>query len=94
MTAGQQPQHLAMILERDRPEVPVAQRDDRGGASVVRVGLALAARVQESRSRRQRRRNINHILTRRDELLGQQRSDSGRALNRPQPRCEWRGPFQ
>ena len=44
MPTCQQPQHLPVILERDRPQIPVPQRDDRRGTRVVRVGLVLAAR--------------------------------------------------
>ena len=64
MTTRQQPQDLPVILERDRPQVPVPQRDDRSRTGVVRVGLVLAARVQQPRPRRQRGRHIDNGLAR------------------------------
>ncbi|MDQ1382328.1 MAG: hypothetical protein QOJ71_3047 [Actinomycetota bacterium] len=52
MTPCQQPQHLPVILERDRAQVPVPQRDDRSRAGVVYVGLVLVPRVQQPCPRR------------------------------------------
>jgi hypothetical protein len=41
MTTRQESQHLAVVLERDRPQVPVPQRDDRRGSRVVGIVLSL-----------------------------------------------------
>jgi hypothetical protein len=43
MTSGQQSQDRTVVLERDRVQIPMAERDDRRGARVVRIGLVLAA---------------------------------------------------
>jgi hypothetical protein len=94
MPARQQPQHLTVILERDRSQVPMPERDDGGRSCVVRIGLVLAARVQQPRSCRQRCRHIHNVLACADQLLRQQRADPGRALDRPQSRFELRRPRQ
>ena len=94
MATRQQPQHLPVILERDRTQVPVPQRDDRRRTCVVRVGLVLVARIQQSCSCRQRGRHVDDGLARRDELLRQQRAMTRRAFDRPQPRLERRRPTQ
>ena len=52
--------------QRDRPQVPVSQRDDRRRTRVVRVCLVLAAGVQQPCPCRQRRRDVEHDLARRD----------------------------
>ena len=88
VTTCQHPQDRRVILQHDAPQVRMPQRDDRRGASIVRVGLVLAARVQQPCPRRQRRRHVEHDLARSDELLREQRADAGRALDRPRPRHE------
>ena len=72
--------------DRTQPRVP--QRHDRHRAGVVRVGLVDAIVVQQARTRRQRRWHIEHELTDGDELLRQQGTGTGRALDRPTPRLE------
>jgi hypothetical protein len=83
MTTRQQPQHLPVILQRNRPQIPVPQRDDRRGTRVMPVGLVLAGRVQQPCPRRQRGGHVDDVLARRDELLRQQRPMTGRAFNSP-----------
>jgi hypothetical protein len=94
MPPSQQSQHLALILERDRPQVPMPQRHDRSRARVMRIALVLAARVQQASSCRQRRRDIDDGLTDRDELLREQRAMTGRAFDGPQARLERCRPTQ
>ena len=55
---------------------------------VVRVGLVDSRSVEQSRSRRQRRWHIKHHLTDGDQLLRQQSTRAGRALDCPTPRHE------
>src|SRR5262249_48373015 len=44
--------------------------------------------------RRQRRRHIDHILARRDKLLGKEITEATRRLDRPRPFTEWLRPTQ
>jgi len=88
MASCQQPQNLTVIVGRDRPQIPIPQRADRRWARVVRVGLVLVTRVQQSCPGRQRGRHIDDGLARRNELLRQQRAMTVRAFNRPQTRFE------
>ena len=60
VTFREQPQHRGVVLEYDGAELRVPQRDDRGGAGVVRVGLVDPARVEQPCTRRERRRHIEH----------------------------------
>jgi hypothetical protein len=61
MPARQQPQHLPLILELDRTQIVVSQRDDRRRACVIRVGLVLTARVEQSSSCRQRGGHVDDL---------------------------------
>jgi hypothetical protein len=81
-----EPQHSTVISLGDRTKPPMPQRHHRRRAGVMTVGLVPA--VQQPRPRRERRRHIHHGLTRRDQLLGQQRTPSRRRLDRPGPRRE------
>ena len=60
----------------------------------MRIVLVVAARIQQPGPRRQHRRHINHGLAARDQLLRQQRADTGRAFHRPHARCERCRPTQ
>jgi hypothetical protein len=94
MSSRQEPQDLTVVLEGNRTQVPVPQRDDRSRAGVVRIGVFLVTRVQQSHPCRKCRRHVQHRLTRADELLRQQCAVTGRALHGPQSRVELRRPAQ
>ena len=78
-------QRFAVCLQRC-----VAQRHDRGGAGVVRVGLVGLPGVEEPSPGRQRGRHIQDGLAGRDELLGQQRPEPAGGFDRPRPWLEGR----
>jgi hypothetical protein len=79
---------VTVILELDLMQVSMPQRDNRSRPRVMRVGLVLAARVQQPRSGRERGRHINNRLARRNQLLGEQRTMTRRAFDRPHARFE------
>jgi hypothetical protein len=54
----------------------------------VRVGLVDSGGVEQPSSRREGRWHIEHGLTNGDQLLRQQGTHPGRALDRPTPRLE------
>ena len=90
VTFREEPQHRRVILEPNDPQSRVPQRDDRSRAGIVRVGLVTASIVEQPHPRGERRRHVEHRLTDRDELLGQQRAGARRAFDRPTPRFERR----
>jgi hypothetical protein len=51
VTVREQSQDCRVIDGTDRAELGVTQRDDRGGAGVMRVGLVGASRVEEPHPR-------------------------------------------
>jgi hypothetical protein len=88
MSIGEQAQLLRVISGADLAELGVTHRDHRGGAGVMRVGLVVVARVQQPHPRRERRRDIDDGLAGGDQLLGEQRAEPGRGLDRPRARRE------
>ena len=94
MSLGQEPQHGAVILEADLSQPAVAQRDDRGGAGVVGVAFVTVLAVQQPHPGGQLGRHVHDRLTGSDQLLSEQRTGPGGALDRPQPRRELTRPGQ
>jgi hypothetical protein len=74
-----------VVLRRDREQVAAVLRDERDAAGVNAVGLAAVTARQHSRAGRQRRRDIDDALPGGDELLSEQPSQAGGALDRPHP---------
>lgn len=94
MPFRQQPQHRCMVLDSDIVKVAFAQRDDRHRTGVVTVRLVGLLVVQQANTRGQLRWHIDHPFTGSDQLLCQQRTGAGRALDRPHPRRELGRPAQ
>jgi hypothetical protein len=94
VSLGQEPQHGAVILEADLSQPAVAQRDDRGGAGVVGVAFVTVLAVQQPHPGGQLGRHVHDRLTGSDQLLSEQRTGPGGALDRPQPRRELTRPGQ
>jgi hypothetical protein len=94
VTLGQEAKHGNAILETDSLQSVVTQRDDRCRAGIVAVGLVAVVVVQEPDACRQPRRDVDDWLAGGDELLSEQRTCSGRTLDRPQPRRERSRPIQ
>jgi hypothetical protein len=88
MTVREEAQHRGMINRSDRTQPSVAQRDDRRGTRIVRIGLVGPARVEQSHPCRQRGRNIHDAFAGGDELLGEQRAKTARSFDRPGARLE------
>jgi hypothetical protein len=65
------PDHRGVILHPHRRESAVPQPGDGGGQRVVGIVLDRLGRAQQPDPRGQRRRHIDDLLTRLDELLGQ-----------------------
>lgn len=86
MTLGQQTQHGDMVLGDDRTQTSLAAGDDGDRAGVMTIGLGALLVVQQSHPRCQRRRDIDHRHTDRHQLLSEQCTGAGGALDRPQPR--------
>jgi len=88
VTVRQHAQYRSMVNRADGTPPGVTQRDDRGGASIVRVGLVGATSVEQSHPRRQRGWDIDDALARCDELLGEQRAETAGGFDGPGPRFE------
>ena len=91
---GEQPQHHHRVLHRDRSQPLVTQRRDGSGQRVVGVVLRPPARAEQADLRRQRRRDVDDILTGPDQLLSQQEPQPTRGLDRPPPVRERRSERQ
>ena len=83
-----------MIIRRDLSKMTVPQRHDRRRARVMGITLRRLRRVEYPHPRRQRRGNIDHVLTRRDQLLREEIPETGCGLDRPPPQLEPRRPIQ
>jgi hypothetical protein len=83
----EQPQHGRVILEPHGPQLRMPQRNHRRRAGIARVGLGDPRRVQQPRTRRQRRRHIQHGLTDCDELLRHRPLRRGTGCRRLLPTC-------
>ena len=81
-----------MILRPHRGQHRCAQRRHRDRTRVVRVVLVGTTGPQHPHSRRERRGNIEHRLTRREELLREKIAEPTRGLDRPRPILEPIGP--
>lgn len=93
ITVSQQTQHDPVLIETgDDVQCRVPPRNDRYRAGIVRVGLVDPPVVQQAHPGRQLRRHINHVLTGRDELLGEHRAQQRRALDRPHRAARTRPP--
>jgi len=74
-----------VVLGEHRPRGRGAQRRDRHRVGVVRVVLVGVPGLQQPHPGGQLGRHIQHLLTRGDQLLGQQAPQPGGALHRPGP---------
>jgi hypothetical protein len=83
VTVRQHAQHHGVVDRSDRPQAGVSQRDDRGGTSIVWVGLVGPTRVEQSHPRRQRGRHIHDAFAGGDELLCEQCAKTTSSFNCP-----------
>ena len=90
MAVSEQAQHGAVIDRSDDPQPAMAQRDHCRRAGVMRVGLVGSSGIEQPDPRRQGRRDVEHPLTSRDELLGEQRAKPASGFDRPRARAERR----
>ena len=81
--ARQHAQHRRVVLDPDRDQRRRPQRRDRDGPCIVRIILLRSTAPQQPDPRRQRRRNVHDVFTRREELLRQEIAEPTRGLNRP-----------
>jgi len=88
MSLRQQLQHPGMIIGAHRGQVVGAECCDRDRAGVVGVVLLRLPRAQHAHSRRPNWGHIDHVLARRDELLGEEIAQSMGRLDRPRPLLE------
>jgi hypothetical protein len=75
---GQQPHDLAVLGHFDPAETLRAKGSDRHRQSVVGVVLVRTTCAEQAHSRGQCRRDIDDVLSRIDELLGQQVAETAR----------------
>jgi hypothetical protein len=88
MPIGEHPQDRHMIIGSYSSQTAMTQRRDRGGQRVVGIVLRRLTRAQHPHPRRQRRRDINHVLAGSDELLGEEIAEPVGRLDRPPPLVE------
>lgn len=99
VAAGQQSQHRAVIITTHQAQPAVTQPRDRGRQRVVAVVLGRLGRSEQTHSCRQRGRHIDDVLTRGEQLLGQQLAQPIGGLHRPhalvsQRRCPRQQPLR
>ena len=94
VAVGQHAQDDGVVVGRDGVEATVAQGGHGGGQGVVGVILLRLARAEHPHARRQRRRNVDHVLAGRDQLLGQQVAQATGGLDGPPPLREPFGPLE
>ncbi len=90
----QQSQHLQLFVGDDRPQSAHAGADQGDGVRVGGVGLAALSGGEHPCPRRELRGHVDDVLASADELLGEQRSDPGGALDGPTSWFERGGPLE
>jgi hypothetical protein len=82
---AQHPQRLELTIGTQHTQGLGADRDDRDGVGIQRVGLAVVAGVEEPDPGRELGRHVHHVLAGLEQTLGQWSAGAVASLDRPDP---------